>query len=160
MTAAATIDFDSIAQPDWSETERANAQQVARFIQLLMNEHDFDALREEFGGSPYTQHNRSMADGLEGVLESVERLVGRFPEFSYDVKEMVSSGDRVIAFSHATMRSSHRGDDRKGMIIFDMWRLDEGAIVEHWDSLQALDLPMRLYQAASGGKVRNDNGPF
>lgn len=155
-----TIDFDSIAQANWSESERANAQQVHRFVQLLMNDHDFRAVREEFGGSSYTQHNRTMADGLVGVLESVERLVGRFPEFSYDIRQMVSSGDRVVAFSHATLRSSHRGNDRKGMIIFDMWRLEDGAIVEHWDSLQGLDLPMRLILAASGGRVRNGNGPF
>ncbi len=155
-----TIDFDTLARADWSESERANARQVHRFIQLLMNDHDFQSVREEFGGSPYTQHNRTMSDGLIGVLESVERLVRRFPEFSYDVKQMVSSGDRVVAFSHATMRSSHRGDDRKGMIIFDMWRLEDGALVEHWDSLQALDLPMRLFQAASSGRIRNGNGPF
>ena len=155
-----TIDFDTTARADWSVAERANAQRVHRFIQLLMNDHDFHAVREEFGGSPYTQHNRTMTDGLGGVLEAVERLVERFPEFSYDVKHMVSSGDLVVVLSHATMRSSHRGNDRKGMIIFDMWRLEDGAIVEHWDSLQALDLPMRLFQAASGGRIRNDNGPF
>ncbi|MDJ0790601.1 MAG: ester cyclase [Acidimicrobiia bacterium] len=157
---APTIDFDTVAEANWTETERANAEQVHRFIQLLMNDHDFPAVREEFGGSVYTQHNRTMADGLEGVLESVERLVNRFPEFSYDVKQLVSSGDTVIAFSHATMRASHRDDDRKGWIIFDMWRLEDGRLVEHWDSLQALDLPMRLFQAATGGRVRNSNGPF
>jgi predicted SnoaL-like aldol condensation-catalyzing enzyme len=155
-----TIAFDSLARADWSESERTNAQQVIRFIQLLMNDHDFRTVREEYGGSPYTQHNRSMADGLSGVLESVERLTKRFPEFSYDIKQVVSSGDRVVVLSHATMRSSDRGDDRKGMIIFDMWRLEDGALVEHWDSLQALDLPMRLIQTASGGRIRNENGPF
>ena len=66
----------------------------------------------------------------------------------------------MVVLSHATIRSSHRGDDRKGYIIFDMWRLEDGVLVEHWDSLQALDLPMRMFQAATGGRVRNGNGPF
>lgn len=157
---APTIDFDSITQGDWTDSERANAHHVQRFVQLLMNDHDFDAVRDEFGGASYTQHNRSMEDGLPGVIESVERLVRRFPEFAYEVKQVIASGDRVVTLSHATMRSSDRGNDRKGMIIFDMWRLDDGALVEHWDSLQALDLPLRMYQAATGGRVRNVNGPF
>ena len=46
------------------------------------------------------------------------------------------------------------------MIIFDMWRIEDGVLVEHWDSLQALDLPLRMYQAATGGRIRNVNGPF
>ena len=157
---APTIDFDRIAQGDWTDSERANAHHVQRFVQLLMNDHDFGAVRDGFGGSPYTQHNRSMEDGLPGVIESVERLVSRFPEFAYDVKQVISSGDRVVTLSHATMRSSDRGNVRKGMIIFDMWRIEDGVLVEHWDSLQALDLPLRMYQAATGGRVRNVNGPF
>ncbi len=160
MTTATTTDFDSLAQSHWSETENGNARRVHRFLELLMNDHDFDGVRREFGGSPYTQHNRTMRDGLDGVLEAVGGIVKRFPEYSYDIRQIVASGDRVIVFSHATMRASHRGDDTKGFIIFDMWRVEDGVLVEHWDSLQALDLPMRMLMTASGGRVRNDNGPF
>ncbi len=155
-----TVAFDSLIQPHWSESERTNAQKVHRFVKLLMNDHDFEAVEREFGGSRYTQHNRTMTDGLGGVLASVGRLVSRFPEFSYEAKQIVSSGDRVVVFSHATLRSSDRGDDRKGMIIFDMWQVDDGVLVEHWDSLQGLDLQTRLVLATSGGKIRNENGPF
>ena len=155
-----TIDFDALAQPHWSEAELANARLVHEFVQLVMNDHDFEAVLDRFAGGSYVQHNRTMPDGISGVVATVERFVKRFPDFSYDVKNIVASGDRVVFHSHATMRESHRGHDGKGLIIFDMWRIDGGAIVEHWDSLQALDLSMRLYLAASGGRKRNDNGVF
>ena len=155
-----TIDFETLAQPHWSVAERSNAALALRFVQLLMNDHDFDAVREQFGTGRYTQHNRSMHDGIPGVIEAVERIVKRFPGYSYDVRSITASGDRVIFQSHATMRESHRGNDRKGFNIFDTWEVEDGALVEHWDSLEPIDLPMRLYFAATGGRVRNSNGVF
>ena len=154
------IDIAALDQPHWTETERTNARLALEFVQLLMNDHDFDAVRARFGGNTYTQHNRSMADGISGVLEAVEGVVKRFPGYSYDVKSIVASGNRVVLHSHATMRESHRGNDRKGLNIFDTWRVEDGALVEHWDSLQPLDLQMRLYVAMTGGRVRNSNGVF
>ncbi|WOG27666.1 hypothetical protein [Endozoicomonas sp. 8E] len=46
------------------------------------------------------------------------------------------------------------------MNIIDTWRLENGPIVEHWDSIQALDDFMRFYSLISGGNIRNDNGVF
>jgi len=48
----------------------------------------------------------------------------------------------------------------QGMNITDTWRLEGGRIVEHWDSIQALDVFMRLYSLMSGGTIRNSNGVF
>ena len=155
-----TIEFDTLAQPHWSDSERSNAALALRFVQLLMNDHDFEAVRKEFGTGPYTQHNRSMRDGIPGVIEAVEQIVKRFPEYGYDVKSIIASGDRVVFQSHATMRESHRGNDRKGFNIFDTWKVKDAALVEHWDSLEPIDLPMRLYFALTGGRVRNSNGVF
>ncbi len=155
-----TIELDGLIRSHWTEAETTNARLIHGFVQTLMNDHDFDAVLEHFGNASYVQHNRTMTDGINGVVETVERLVKRFSEYSYDVKNIIASGDRVVFHSHVTMRKSHRGDESKGLIIFDMWRIEDGAIVEHWDSLQALDLPMRMYLASTGGKIRNDNGVF
>lgn len=155
-----TIDFESLDQPHWSDAERTNARLVRDFMQMLMNDHNFDGVRATFDNDAYTQHNRTMPDGIGGVVATVEQFVKRFPGYSYDVKSIVASGDKVVFHSHVTMRESHRGNERKGLIIFDMWRVEDGAIVEHWDSLQALDMTMRMYLVASGGRIRNDNGIF
>ena len=155
-----TIDIDTLTQPHWSDAERSNAALALRFVQLLMNDHDFDAVGKEFGAGQYTQHNRSMHNGIPGVIEAVEAVVKRFPGYSYDVKSIIASSDRVVFQSHATMRESHRGNDRKGFNIFDTWKVEDGALVEHWDSLEPIDLPMRLYFTLTGGRVRNSNGVF
>ena len=159
MTTQLT-DLATLSQDHWTDDEHRNAELAHRFIQLLMNDHDFDAVRAQFGQSSYIQHNRSIPDGIEGVIEYVQGLVKRFPGYAYDVKQIVASGDRVVLFSHATMRPNDRDDQSKGFVIFDMWRIEDGNLVEHWDSLQALALPMRMIMTATGGRIRNDNGSF
>ncbi|SON52078.1 protein of unknown function [Vibrio tapetis subsp. tapetis] len=51
----------------------------------------------------------------------------------------------MIFHSHATLDKEGRGNDQKGMNFIDTCRIEEGRIIEHWDSIQALDLSMRLY---------------
>lgn len=46
------------------------------------------------------------------------------------------------------------------MNIIDTWRIEDGRIVEHWDSIQALDFSMRVYSLISGGDIANENGVF
>ncbi len=154
------IEMDSLQRPTWSPEEAANAVLVADLVRLLMNEHDFEAVRQRFGSGDYVQHNHSIADGIEGVIKTVGDLVKRFPDYAYDVKHVFVDGDMVIFHSHATLRTSHRGNPRKGFNITDRWRVVDGEIVEHWDSIQPIDLFARFYVLVSGGKVRNANGTY
>ncbi len=62
-----TIELEKLGRPTWSAEEAANVALVADFVRLLMNEHDFDAVRNRFGTSAYTQHNHGIADGLEYI---------------------------------------------------------------------------------------------
>lgn len=154
------ISLDSLAKNTWSKNDHANAAAVTKFVQLLMNDHDFDAVKREYTEGSYSQHNRSMRDGIDGVIASVKSLTKRFPEFSYDVKYIHVDGEFVTFHSHATLKSAHRGNQKKGLIIFDTWKVVDGKLVEHWDALQPLDVQMRLYLLFTGGSIRNKNGLF
>lgn len=155
-----TIELDGLRRPTWSPEEAANAALVADFVHLLMNEHDFEAVRQRHHSGPYVQHNHAIADGIEGVIKTVDDLAKRFPDYAYDVKHVLVDGDIVTVHSHATLRESHRGDPRKGFNITDRWRVVDGEIVEHWDSVQPIDLFGRFYALVAGGRVRNDNGTY
>ncbi len=155
-----SIDLETLRRPHWTPQEAENAALVADFVRLIMNEHDFDAVRARYGKGVYRQHNHQIADGIEGVIASVGDLVKRFPEFSYDVKHILVDDDVVIVHSHATLKKTHRGDVRKGFNITDRWRIADGALVEHWDSIQPIDGFGRFYALMTGGKVRNANGSY
>lgn len=154
------IDLAALQKTSWTEQELKNAEVITDFVQNLMNNHNFDYVLERYNDSAYTQHNRNLPDKVTGLVGFLTEFVGDYPEYSYDVKHIYVDGDYVIFHSHATLNKDDRGNDEKGMNIIDTWRLENGRIVEHWDSIQALDGFMRFYVLISGGDINNDNGVF
>lgn len=154
------IDLQSLQKPNWTKQELANATLVTDFVQNLMNNHDFDYILKRYNDSAYIQHNRNLPDKIDGLVGFLKEFVEEYPDYTYDVKHIYADGDFVIFHSHATLEKDDRGNDEKGMNIIDTWRLEDGRIVEHWDSIQALDTFMRFYSLISGGNIQNDNGVF
>jgi len=154
------IPFDKLAQDHWTDQETANARVVVDFFQHLMNDHDFAYVQSKFGDAAYTQHNRGIPNGIKGVVGYVGNLTKRFPEYAYDVKQITASGETVIVHSHVTLKAAHRGNDRKGFIITDTFRLSDGQLSEHWDAIQGIDFMARLVMFLTGGRVANANPTF
>lgn len=154
------IDLPSLKKASWTEQELANAELISDFVQNLMNNHNFDYVMQNYNDSAYVQHNRNLPDKVTGLVGFLEEFVEDYPDYAYDVKHIYVDGDYVIFHSHATLEKEDRGNDQKGMNIIDTWRIEEGRIVEHWDSIQALDFSMRVYSLISGGDIANSNGVF
>lgn len=154
------VNFEELKREQWSAEEANNAQLVAGFVQELMNNHNFHAVVKDYGTDTYTQHNRSMTDGIYGVIDTLTQLIKRYPDYSYDVKRIWVDGEYVIIHSHATLRKRDRGNDKRGLNIIDTWRVKDGNIVEHWDAVQPLDGFMRFIMWINGGSIRNSNGVF
>ncbi|MEM9777459.1 MAG: nuclear transport factor 2 family protein [Chloroflexota bacterium] len=154
------LNFDSLKKDHWNEQEIANGEFVLEFVQSIMNDHDFDLVMEKYSDGPYKQHNRSMFDGLGGVVGTLKDFSDRYPDFAYDVKHMLVDGNYVTIHSHATLRKGDRGNDTKGLNIMDTWKVQDGKLVEHWDAVQPLEGFMRFYSLVNGGNVRNSNGVF
>jgi len=154
------IGFEELQRSGWTEKEQANVEVVSTFVQLLMNNHDFEQVLARFNNDSYVQHNRNLPDGIDGLVGFLTEFVSEYPEYSYDVKHISADGDYVVFHSHATLKEADRGNDQKGMNIVDTWRLEEGRIVEHWDAIQPLDGLMRIYVLLNGGDIQNSNGVF
>jgi len=158
--ATIQIRFEDFKKDHWTPQEDKNVQLVIDFIQHLMNDHDFDYVNQTFGHHNYTQHNRSIPDGMSSLVKYVKDFADSNPEYTYDVKHIYADGDFVIFHSHATIRAKHRGNDHKGLNIIDIWMIQEGQIAHHWDALQPMDGFMRFYNLLTGGKVQNANGVY
>lgn len=154
------IPFDHLKQDHWSPEETRNAATVVDFFQRLMNDHNFDHVMETYGGNPYIQHNRAIPPEIAGVVGYVKTLTKRFPDYSFDVKRIIASGDFVVLHSHVTLKAQHRGNQRKGFIVSDTFRMENGKLREHWDALQPIDLYTRFLMLLTGGSVGNDNPIF
>ena len=160
MIITPRISIEKHLKKHWTNEEQNNVEVVIDFFQHLMNEHDFDYTLRKHGGGSYLQHNRSIPNEISGVVNYVKNLTRRFPEYSFDVKRISADGDIVILHSHATLKASHRGNEKKGFIITDTFRLENGALVEHWDAIQPIDGFTRFLFLITGGSISNNNPTF
>ena len=106
----------------------ANKQAVRGFYELAFNEKQPEQAVERYLGSRYIQHNPQAPDGAEAFIGFVKA----FPEASVDIRRIVAEDDIVV--THSLLRFS--ADDERGTVAADLFRLEGGKIVEHWDVLQ------------------------
>jgi len=121
----------------------ANKRNVVEFYNQALNEKNFDAA-SKYLGARYTQHNPVAADGPEGLKGFIGFLRAKFPDSRSEIKRVFAEGDYVIVHVHAV-----REPGTRGRAIIDIFKLDNGKIVEHWDVAQ--DVPE---------KAANANGMF
>ena len=121
----------------------ANKKNVVEFYEKAINQKDFEAA-SKYLGSRYIQHNPVAADGSEGLKGFIGFLKSKFPDSKSEIKRVFAEGDYVILHVHAV-----REPGTRGRAIIDIFRLENGKIVEHWDVAQ--DVPE---------KAANGNGMF
>lgn len=108
-----------------------NKKTVRAFYEVAFNEkRPADAVVECVGRS-YRQHNPMAADGPVAFIQFVMGFVQQFPEANLEIQRMVAEGDLVVTHSHLTTSPQDRGS-----AVMDIFRLEEGRIVEHWDVMQ------------------------
>ncbi|MFI6363403.1 nuclear transport factor 2 family protein [Nocardia sp. NPDC050630] len=108
----------------------SNKQTVLAFYEAAFNAKDFEATAEFFGAR-YIQHNPEIADGFDGLLARLTSLKEGAPKLRVEVKRIVAEGDYVVAHVHGVREPGDRG-----LAIMDIFRLDDGKLVEHWDVIQ------------------------
>lgn len=154
------IDVQQHIQENWTQQETDHVKVVVDFFQRLMNEHDFDYILKQYGNSSYIQHNRAIPNEISGLVSYVRQVTKRYPDYSFDVKRIIASGDFVVLHSHATFKAQHRGNEKRGFIITDTFRLNQGQLTEHWDAIQPIDGWTRFLFWMIGGKIGNNNPTF
>jgi predicted SnoaL-like aldol condensation-catalyzing enzyme len=118
-----------------ADTE-ASKRTVLEFYEAGLNKKDFEAASKYFGPK-YIQHNPGAPDGIEGFKAFLAFLRDKFPNSHSEIKKVFAEGDFVILHVHAV-----REPGTRGRAIVDIFRLENGKIVEHWDVAQ--DIPEKM----------------
>jgi predicted SnoaL-like aldol condensation-catalyzing enzyme len=104
-----------------------NKQTVVEFYELAFNGKQPEQAVERYVGKEYIQHNPQAADGPEAFIG----FVRAFPYASVDIRRVVAEGDTVV--THSLLKFT---PDDRGTVAADLFRLEDGKVIEHWDVLQ------------------------
>lgn len=110
----------------------ANKEAVREFYELAINQKDF-AAAEKYLGPHYIQHNPSAEDGKEGLKLFIRYLRDNLPEYHNEIKRVFAEDDYVILHVH-----SKPTPESRGQAVVDIFRLQDGKVVEHWDVIQPI----------------------
>jgi len=121
-----------------------NKRIVRDFYDLAFNQRKPDEAATKYLGPKYRQHNPSVGDGRDGFIKGIEWFLSSIPGLRVDFKRLFAEGDLVAVHSQFVPSPGARGT-----AVMDIFRLEHGKIVEHWDVMQ--DVPE---------KASNDNTMF
>lgn len=118
---------------DRSPTEAENARVVTAFYDLAFNQHQPTEAARLYIGDRYIQHNPNVPNGAEAFYGYFEGHFRENPQSRVTIHRVIADGDLVALHLH-----SEQTPDDPGRAIVDIFRLEDGKIVEHFDVIQAV----------------------
>ncbi|MBA1142347.1 MULTISPECIES: nuclear transport factor 2 family protein [Mesorhizobium] len=113
------------------ELAQANKALVTKAFQELFGDHDLTAL-DRYWATDYIQHNPSISDGREAVKTFFESLgILTWPKQQVKFERVIAEGDLVML---QTVQPAL--ENSPATVIVDIFRVEKGKIVEHWDVIQ------------------------
>jgi predicted SnoaL-like aldol condensation-catalyzing enzyme len=130
---------------DLDKTE-ANKNTVKDFIEKVLLNHEMDQVATYINPTKYIQHNPAVADGLEGFGAAMKYFAENGLVMEYTkLHKILGQGNFVLAMSEGKFGT---GDHTS---FYDLFRLENGQIVEHWDVISSIP---------AESEWKNSNGKF
>jgi predicted SnoaL-like aldol condensation-catalyzing enzyme len=108
-----------------------NKQTVVSFYTRAINDKDPAGAVAAYAGATYIQHNPDTPDGPEAFVREMHAMFARYPGITVEIKRVIAEGDLVV--THDLVKTT---PEDRGLAGIDIFRLDGGRIVEHWDVRQ------------------------
>lgn len=93
----------------------------------------------------YIQHNPNVPTGLDAVIGLLPVL--KESGFDYETHRMIEDGDLIL--THTTYTNA-QVFGAPTVIAFDIWRMQDGKVVEHWDCI------IPLYEETASGRTQTN----
>lgn len=138
--------FDgTTAITDFDKTEE-NKVLVKAFVTDVLKNGKAENITDYINPEKYLQHNSSVADGLDGLGVALQYFEENGLMLQYDkIHKVLGEGNFVLTVSEGKFGK----DDH--VAYYDLFRVEEGKIVEHWDVIQTIP---------PQGDWKNSNGKF
>ena len=104
-----------------------NKALVASFVDDVLVNHRTEKI-VDYVGEEYIQHNPQVPDGIEALKEF---MAGPGADMIYrNVFKIIGQGNFVMVYSQVFLGQE--------LAVFDLFRLADGKIVEHWDNMEPM----------------------
>ena len=137
---------DGVTEGSDHEFIESNRKIIKSFIENVLIQGNFDKLKDYFNQENYTEHNPDIGDDLAELANflSSSKPDGLDTSQYKECHRILAEGDFVLSVSEGYVKQTHSS-------FFDLFRLKDGKIVEHWDTKEAI--PPR-------SEWKNNNGKF
>ena len=141
LAISGLVTFANAASQNNSIQEQ-NKKIVIDFYELAFNQHQPEQAAKKYIGDHYIQHHPGVPDGAEAFYSYFAKYFKEHPESHVEIKRALADGDLVALHLHSRQNKADNG-----RAIVDLFRLENGKIVEHWDVIQNVpaDAPDKMF---------------
>jgi predicted SnoaL-like aldol condensation-catalyzing enzyme len=111
-----------------------NKTLVTAFFRVLFQDKNVDKALQMYVVKDLIQHDPYLPDGSAAMADFYGPYLEQHPQASAEIKRMIAEGDIVVV--HSLFKESA---EDTGQAVVDIFRVQDGKIVEHWDVSQ--DIP-------------------
>lgn len=124
--------IDGTTEIEETQNSRANKLIVRSYItDVFFNENTYNIL-SYFNKNKYIQHNPKLSDDVRSVLDVLRRWAEHGKKTKYQaIHQILGEGDFVLAMSEGYHHYKHTS-------FYNLFRLENGKIAEHWDNLEQI----------------------
>ena len=110
-----------------------NKEIVRNFYTTVLIGRNVDAA-PRFLSPGYIQHSAGIPSGLKGFMDTFRKAFAQKlpPDYKREILRIVGENDIVILFDRQS--GTHSNGWHQVVLQFDMFRVKDGKIVEHWDA--------------------------
>lgn len=129
-----------------SQPTQAELTSLGHLFAEILNGRDLARLAELLSPG-YVNHNPYAAPGPEGARRIFAAILAGIPDLRVTAEDVFASADGSRVVGRYSYEGTHTGDflghpatgNRFAMRSIDIWRVEEGRFVEHWDELNTLE---------------------
>jgi predicted SnoaL-like aldol condensation-catalyzing enzyme len=122
-----------------------NKALVKSFVDDILVNSKMDKLAGYYDGDNYIQHNPQIGDGLSGLGAALEAMAKQGIAMKYNtIHKVLGEGNFVLTVSEGSFAG-------KPTSFYDLFRVENGKIAEHWDVIETL---------TAESEWKNRNGKF
>lgn len=137
--------FDGGTDITNKEKTAANKQVVRDLLENVFMKGQMDKIATYISPTNYVQHNPNVPDGLDGLGSAMKMMAESGMSMEYaKIHKVLGEGNFVLAMSEGKL-----GDAPTA--YYDLFRLENGQIVEHWDVIAPIP---------AKSEWKNENGKF